>query len=756
MSLKTYFSKRHFRKSPEPSRNQVKKREKKLVFVIQKHAARSLHYDFRLEMGGVLKSWAVPKGPSLNPQDKRLAIMVEDHPYAYKDFEGIIPSGYGAGSVEIWDKGTYTIEGKEKDQTQTLLKKGLKKGEVRFTLEGTKMKGEFVLVRMKGEKNQWLLIKGKEKGHKMPKSPSPMLCTLLEKPFDSKEWIFEIKWDGYRALAEVNGEDVFLYSRNFQSFNARFPDVVEELKRLKIHAIFDGEIVATDKKGVPHFQLLQNASHQLSDIHYHMFDLLFLNGEDLREKPLRMRKKLLQKLLKRSKATHLHYVDHVEEKGKAFFKTAVSHGLEGIIGKEKNSLYESKRSKKWVKIRSNQEQEVVICGFTKPRGGRKGFGSLILGVFKGKTLRFAGHVGTGFDENTLKELKAKLSRLKQKKSPFKKTPQTNEEVTWVKPQMICQVSFKEWTAEGQMRQPVFKGLREDKKAQEVIQEKEAFTHVDKMYFPKEKITKKQVLHYYETIAPYLLPYIKDRPQSLKRFPEGIKGITFFQKNLTHYPEWIETVKIAHATKKVNYLLIQDKESLLYAVNLGCIELHPFLCRTPHLDRPDFLVFDLDPVGVSFETVIEVAQVLHGVLKNCGIESLCKTSASRGLHVLVPLGAKYSFEEAKNFAHLIALHVHQKIPALTSLERSPSKRRKKVYLDYLQNSPHQTIVAPYSLRAKEGAPVSTPLEWKEVKKGLNPRGFTLFNTLKRLKKKGDLLKPLLGKGVSLEKALKKLS
>jgi bifunctional non-homologous end joining protein LigD len=478
--LKKYLKKRNLKKSKEPAAK-IGKRKGELRFVVQKHAARRLHYDFRLEVDGVLKSWAVPKGPSINPRQRRLAIEVEDHPLEYKDFEGVIPEGYGAGKVMVWDKGTYAVEGK--GDSEKLAREGLKKGSLHFTLEGKKLHGDFALVKLKDRENQWLLIKRKDE---------------------------------------------------------------------------------------------------------------HVSNEDITEKD----------------------------------RSAVS--------------------------------------------------------------------------------KRKLEEIGEKK-----------------------------------------------KSSKFLKEYAFLSNIDKMYWPKEKITKGQLLNYYAQMAPMILPYLKDRPESLRRFPDGITGNSFFQKNLNHKLPWVKTVEVKEHEKKINYLLINDVRNLLYAVNLGCIELHPFSSRYQSLNNPDFLVLDLDPVDVSFDRVIETAQAIHEVLEEIGVPNYCKTSGGRGMHVCVPLRAKYSYKEAKYFALLIATIVHNNHPSFTSLERLPAKRRKKVYIDCFQNNPGQTIAAPYCVRAKPGAPVSMPLDWKEVEKRLNPLDFTIFNALKRVEKKGDLCTGLLNQSVNLKEVIQKL-
>lgn len=792
MSLKKYLSKRKLKESHEPPAKIPKQKKGELHFVVQKHAASRLHYDLRLEVDGVLKSWAVPKGPSLDPSIKHLAIQVEDHPYDYCNFEGIIPRGYGAGTVMIWDQGTYTVDDASRRQSEALIREGLKKGAVHFTLNGEKLKGRFSLVKLKTGRDEWILIKTKDEfaskeeiiqkdrsvvsgknieeisgktTKERPHALKPMLCTLIDQPFDSTEWLFEIKLDGFRALAELNGKKVEIYSRNLQTFNERFPQLVQHLKALNLDAVLDGEIVALDAKGVSHFQWLQNDRTE-ENIYFYVFDILYLKGRDLRSLPLIERKSILKNILKNDSA--IRYLDHIEDFGKKFFQACKKQGLEGIIGKKKESSYATgERSKAWVKIKAELRQEAVICGFTEPKRSRKNFGALIIGVYKNNVLHFAGHVGGGFTEKKLEEVKDLLSPYITKKCPFQTPPKTNTSVTWVEPRFICEVKFKEWTTGGNMRMPIFLGMRADKpvravklekkmKTQKLVSEKYDFiTHPDKLYWEQEQITKGDVLHYYESIAPFILPYLKDRPESLKRFPNGISEKSFFQKNLTTPPEWLKTTKVIHHDKTVNYMMIQDVRSLLFAVNLGCIEIHPWFSRIQNLENPDFLIFDLDPEDVPFDHVVETAQALHALLDAIQVPSYCKTSGGRGLHIGVPLKALYTYEQAKQFAELIALLVHQKLPQIISLERSPKRRQKRVYIDCYQNNFGQTLAAPYSLRAKPGAPVATPLEWKEVKKGLDPAQYTLFNTLERLKKKGDLFKPLLQKGIHLEKSLKRL-
>jgi bifunctional non-homologous end joining protein LigD len=947
MGLKEYKAKRKFKNTPEPEGKVEKKESEKLRFVIQKHHASHLHYDFRLEMEGVLKSWAIPKGPSMNPADKRLAMMVEDHPIEYGSFEGIIPAGnYGAGTVMIWDEGTYEpLEKEEGEDDEKALRRGLKQGNLKFIMHGQKLNGAFALVRTKRTEkgNDWLLIKKKDdystdqdisakdksvktkrtldqikeqsgKGatvwhssrdhaevvipdgaskSSFPHEVAPMMASLADSAFDSNDWLFEIKWDGFRAISEINFNEVSIYSRNLLSFNERFPTVVEELESLGIQAVLDGEICAVDEIGKAEFQLIQNYQRTgKGNIIYYVFDLLYYNGYDLKEVPLIERKNLLRQIIPNGSSV-IKFSDHIIGKGKDFFALAKKQNLEGIVGKKLNSsYYEGTRGKEWLKIKVVCEQEAVVAGYTKPRGGRKNFGALVLGVYEGDRLVYIGHSGGGFDLKSLLETYSKLKSLETSECPFESIPKTNMPVTWVKPQLVCQVKFQEWTNEGLMRQPIFLGLRDDKSPKEVkreistitidknektkrsneakiktktsnvksktknkenrrssrskrksseegsqgtdgkslknrraiplrnnnefLNEGEAlveqskkqtelskelleqshqllsgpkkglknkklllnshfltddhidaevtidgevlkFTNLKKVFWPKEGYTKQDLLEYYHSIASYILPYLKDRPESLRRNPNGHLE-SFFQKDMPkNTPSWIETIQIysESVNKDINYMLCQDEAALLYMVNLGCIEINPWLSRSQALDNPDYIAIDLDPQDVPFEHVIEVAQGVKEVLDQGRIDGYCKTSGSRGLHIYIPLDAKYDYEQAKTFGEIIANLVHQKMPKITSLERSPSRRKNKIYLDYLQNRKGQTLAAPYCVRPKPGATVSTPLEWEEVKPGLDPSEFTIKTIVARLKEKGDLFNGVLSKGVDITKALNSL-
>ncbi|MBA2728321.1 MAG: DNA ligase D [Parachlamydiaceae bacterium] len=810
MSLKEYHSKRDFKETAEPKGQKSKTSIPSFNFCVQKHAARNLHYDFRLEYRGVLLSWAVPKGPSMNPKDKRLAIHVEDHPLEYQYFEGTIPKGeYGAGTVEIWDHGTYTVpESKPGKDTNEKMSLGLAKGHLEIILAGKKLKGHFVIQKLKKDDpsdKSWLLIKmgdeyavedsdtensksltpvSKKKTQKIPTFISPMLATLVPEAFNGNEWLFEIKWDGYRGLAWLDAGKVKLMSRNELDLSAKFPSIIKELKKMPGQAIFDGELVVLDSEGKSQFQLMQNYQKTgKGALYYYVFDLLFKDGMDLRDLPLIERKEILKKTLSSVPLEFVRYSDHVMKSGNDFFKKAVQKHLEGVVGKSINSTYQSRRSRDWVKIKSSLRQEVVIGGFTDPRGSRKKFGALLVGIYgKDKKLQYSGHVGGGFTETLLQDTYDQLKPLIQTKSPFNVEPKPNMPVTWVKPSLVCEVSFAEWTQDNIMRQPIFQGLRIDKSPKAVSKESPevvpsessvradskrakgkmdnekdlVLSHQDKIYWPKEKYTKGDLLEYYREIAPFILPYLKDKPLMLHRFPNGINGMDFYQKDINFSsPEWIKTYPIKHEEKTDTYIIIDSLKSLLFAVNLGSIELHPFISNIKNLNNPDFCVIDLDPLDISFDKVVEAALVTHKILDNIGVKNFCKTSGLTGLQILIPLKGKYSFEQSKQFAEIIVSYVHQELPAFTSMERSPAKRAKKIYLDFLQNRFAQTIVSPYSVRPASFAPVSTPLLWEEVSKKLNPKDFNIKTVPARVHDMGDLLKPILSASTNIGQALTKL-
>jgi bifunctional non-homologous end joining protein LigD len=816
MALGKYFSKRNFGQTPEPKGSVKKAGSKRLRFVVQEHHASSLHYDFRLELDGVLKSWAVPKGPSMNPEDKHLAVHVEDHPYEYRTFEGVIPKGsYGAGKVIVWDEGFYEPRQASNDP-QAELRKGLDKGHLTFILRGDKLQGEFALIKMHGsDENAWLLVKKGDEfaededitqedtsvksGKKVdevdtstapslqayPKVASPwpvqpMLCTLVDQPFSDPEWLFEIKWDGYRAIASKKDDTYRLYSRAETDFSTHYPPVFAALRKLKHDVILDGEIAVIDKEGRSHFELLQNWRHdEIGTLAYYVFDILWYDGRDIRDMPLIERKQLLKTVVPEGSA--IRYSDHVEADGLGLFKQMQAQHLEGIIAKQATSPYsEHRRGNSWLKVKTHLRQEVVIGGFTEPRGGRKYLGSLLVGVYDDKDLVYTGHSGGGIPDNQRKLLREKLERLERKTSPFLTEPKPNAPVHWVKPEIVCEMSFSEWTSEGYMRHPTFEGLRTDKQSYQVHKErarsvratkakesimpipaahkKFEFTHLDKVFFPKHKYTKGDLIEYYRAIGPYILPYLKDRPLSLLRQPGGITDKGFFQKNMEHLPDWVPSTDIYSDSNEADlHWMVGGKiETLLYAVQLGSIEINPWNSRIGHLDKPDWAVIDLDPEGtITFKDVVTVALTVKEVCDEWQIPCYPKTSGKTGIHIFIPMQAKYGYEQVKNFAHLLVLEVNKRQPKLTSVERMPAKRPNKIYLDFLQNREGQTLAAPYSVRPTPDATVSTPLRWEEVIHKLKPTDFTIKNIRKRLDKVGDLWEPVLGKGVNISQLLEHL-
>lgn len=930
MSLSLYRKKRKFSQTPEPEgKEQASKGV--LRFVIQKHDASSVHYDFRLEMEGVLKSWAVPKGPSLNPKDRRLAMMVEDHPLDYRTFEGVIPEGnYGAGTVIVWDEGTYEpagVEGLGVKEQEKLLLEGLKSGSLKIVLHGQKVKGLFTLFQLRRDKEEksWLLVKkeddfsgnrditeenhsvrsgktlsevaaaaGAELNHPeedlrksitrakkakpakaakaaapvkktapaasvyprkksshikallgenmslareadMPVGVVPMLATLVDDPFDNSGWIYEIKWDGYRAIAHVLDGEVELISRNGKPFTDRYKPVAEALSQLKVSAVFDGEIVAVDDRGLANFQLLQNwMNTPEAHLQFFIFDILWLDGYDVTALPLTERKALLQKVLPQDHEI-LKYSDHVVGKGNDFFRAALDGGLEGIMAKRGDSAYQiGVRTADWLKIKVNQRQEVIIAGFTEPRNTRKFFGALLLGAYNPEgELVYVGHTGSGFNKKSLEAIHKKLQPLVVDECPFKKCPKSNMPATWVKPRLVCEIKFTEWTKDWIARHPIFMGLRTDKRAKEVRIEKSkniasmvkksapaskavpkksaakkaapkkaaakkaapakasaqkkspvktktsglqvsltggvdqsivvgkqqlGLTSLDKVYWPKEGTRKIDLVNHYLRMAPFILPYMLDRPQSMHRYPNGINAPGFYQKDVKgKVPNWTQKhTDFSESTGvEVDYLVCKDEATLIYMANLGCIEMHPWHSRVQSVDNPDWCLIDLDPEGISFDKVIDCAHVVREVLESIGAVGYPKTSGSTGLHIYIPLGAQYTYDQSRQLAELVVTLVNGEIPDYTSIERNPAKRKNKIYLDFLQNSETQTAVAPYSLRPKPGVPVSTPLHWDEVEKGLTPTTWHINNIWDRVRSEGDLFKGVLGKGINLEKVLQKL-
>jgi bifunctional non-homologous end joining protein LigD len=908
MSLEKYAEKRDFTKTAEPKAGLSKDKDH-LMFVIQKHDASRLHYDFRLEMDGVLKSWAVPKGPSTDPKTKRLAMMVEDHPFDYRNFEGIIPQGeYGGGTVIVWDEGTYEpieeIKGK-KAQEKALLKQ-LKAGSIKIKLHGEKLHGEYALVKTHGMgENGWLLIKHNDKfasttditkkdksvlssktiesmektsekvwqhGHEedveepkkgskkkvqaerinevvdpasadealvasdeidveglikaapksaIPENIQPMKATLVDEPFDDPNWLYEVKWDGYRAIANINKGEANIISRNNKTFNEKFYSIHKLLKKWKLNAVLDGEILVLNDKGISDFGALQNwRSEADGELVFYVFDILWYEGKNLMGLPLNQRQAILKAILPTDN-DHIRQSKVFNASGVDFFNAAERMGLEGIIAKKASSTYTSDlRSREWLKIKVHQRQEVIIAGFTKNAGTSKSFSALVLGVYDNGILRYVGKVGTGFSDKLQKEMMAQFKLLITDKSPFDVEPDVDKpsrfrpkrmgaKPTWLKPELVCEVAYAEVTSDGVFRQASFKGMRIDKKAKDVILEmpkdtnetveeadKQApskethnqvvmppkdkdrktllnptdetqvrkicghelkFTHLSKVYWPEDNVTKRDMFNYYYQVAEYILPYLKDRPMSLNRFPNGIHGSSFYQKDVTgKAPDWV-TKTFPYTTSEgehKEYLVGSDESYLLWMASLGCIEMNPWFSRVQSPDNPDYCVIDLDPDKNTFDQVVEAALEVKKVLDAIDVPSYPKTSGSTGMHIYIPLDAKYSYDQSQMFAKIIVQLVHKQIPDYTSLERMVSNRKGKMYLDFLQNRPGATIAGPYSLRPKVGATVSMPLTWDEVKPGLTMKDFTIFNSIDRLKETGDLFKGVLGKGIDLEKTIKK--
>jgi bifunctional non-homologous end joining protein LigD len=615
-----------------------------------------------------------------------------------------------------------------------------------------------------------------------------MLASETDQAFDDEDWVFEIKWDGYRAIAEKNRSGISLYSRNGLNFLHTYAPVAEELKRIEPDAIIDGEIVVLNEEGNPDFQLLQHyADNKERPLQYYVFDLIELNRQDTTALPLLDRKELLKKIIPKSEI--IKYADHVQEHGKSFFEVSKEKNLEGILAKNATShYYPGRRTREWLKIKNHKSLEAIIAGYTEAAGARKFFGALVLAIKKGKGLQYIGHTGTGFNHASLKEMYGKLQRLVTDKSPFKERIKTNMPVTWVKPEMICEVKYSEITADGKLRHPVFLRLRDDKKINEVNtitpatakkqqkipgdnpqptervftygKEKLKATNLNKVFFPANGITKGDVINYYLSMADHILPYLKGRPESLLRNPNGINSKAFFQKDAAgNAPAFVKHRKVySESTKKqIDYILCDNKATLTYLNNLGCIEVNPWHSTVENLDKPDYLIIDIDPSEKnSFSQVIEAANVVREVLDKAGASCYCKTSGASGLHVFVPTGKRYSYRQVKDFAYIVCMIAQEQLKDFTTLERNLQKRgNQHIYMDYLQNRKGQTIASVYSLRPREAATVSAPLLWKEVKIGLVPGQFTIFNMAARIKKQGDIFKGILGAGIDLEKCLKKM-
>ncbi len=832
-ALAAYRHKRDPQRTPEPFGGSPRGGPPR--FVVQQHAARRLHYDLRLEMGGVLKSWAVPLGPSVKPEEKRLAVQVEDHPLEYADFEGVIPPGnYGAGPVIVWDTGTYRLGAPDDPLEQ------LARGRLEVEFFGYKMRGWWTLVRMARTERNWLLIKkagpgsgdeeltaryphsvrsgltidemreparrlqaiaarlqaaGAPRGDVSARTQAFMLATPAIRPFSHPGWIFEVKYDGVRVLTERRGETVTLIGRSGQAVTDRYPEIAEALRWLPVtRVLLDGEIVAFDAHGRPSFQrlqarmLLRRRADVAAAVHTHpvvaiFFDCLAVEGHDLRRLPLLERKACLRLVV--PPLGVVRYGDHVAEHGDAFYDLVCEQRLEGIVAKRAASLYVPGRSGEWVKIKCVRRQEFVIGGYTLPRGARRFFGALHLGLYDHEgRLTYVSKVGSGFDDATLARVWEALRPLTRATSPFASGAPTGRIHRWVEPRLVCEVRFAEWTQDGGLRHPVFLGLRPDRTPEECRREEPAdagvgsaaivaasdhgptdvapprvrVTNATKVFWPREGYTKGDLIAYYEAVAPLVLPYLKDRPVVLTRYPDGIAGKSFFQKDAPAFvPAWVRTARIysAEAEREIRYVIVDDVDTLRYVANLGAIPLHIWASRVGSLDRPDWLVLDLDPKDAPFTDCVAVARGLHRMLEELALPHYVKTSGGSGLHVLVPLGARYTYEEARTFARLLALLAVEAAPAIATVARPLGARGGRVYVDVGQNGHGRTIVAPFSLRPLPGAPVSCPLRWSEVTARLTPARFTLATVPQRFASLPDPLAPVLREAIDLADALARL-
>ena len=797
--LARYNEMRDFELTDEPS-GAVQRSESGRSFVIQKHDATRLHYDFRLEHEGVLWSWAVPKGPSLSPKQKRLAVQTEDHPVDYRDFEGTIPDGeYGGGPVIVWDRGTWEPIG-EPDAM-------MKKGRIDFVVHGEKLHGRFVLVRLneedkQGRKKTWLLIKrddehvkeGKaaEIVERMPKSVltgktiddivkgvtkkppafgsiAPQLATLVDDVPGTQgkskgEWVYEIKYDGYRSIATLDHGKVQMASRNGKDWTKPFERIANALAHVRAQtAVFDGEVAYVKEDGRTDFQMLQNALHGgqgASQLVYFVFDLLHLDGEDLRDLPLLERKDKLRTILAGEKPP-LMMGDHTSENGAAFFEQACKIGLEGIIAKKADGPYHSGRGKDWVKVKCQNRQELVIVGFTKPKGSRSGIGALLLGVqdekTKKKQLRFAGKVGTGFSQKSLDELSERLGAMIVDEPMVEGAPRMKD-ATWVRPELVCQVRFTEWTRDGALRHPAFEGLRDDKPASKVTRDHaeqvpkapapsktksrsrskgEALviggvkiSNADRVMDPKSGVTKGDLVRWAEIAGPLLLPYAKNRPLMLVRatgafgeWSQSNKGpkSMFVQK---HGGRGLLESIARDQVEGEEVLLMKRPEDMIVLAQNTAVEIHGWGSRMPKYENPDWIVFDLDPdQGLAFSKVVDAAILLRDELAKLGLVSFVKTTGGKGLHVVVPLTPKEDWEVVKGFAGAVATAMAKSAPRSFVATMSKAARTGKIFVDWFRNGQGATAVLPYSARAREGAPVAMPVAWKDLPK-IDPLDFTV--------------------------------
>jgi len=829
MSLQHYRRKRDFAKTPEPEGHAAARRQQGLRFVVHKHAARQLHYDFRLELDGALASWAVPKGPSLDPAEKRLAVHVEDHPLEYAGFEGVIPERqYGAGSVVIWDAGTWIPDGDPR--------RAYRDGHLRFALAGKKLRGRWSLVRMKGRgepKEPWLLIKERDDearpGHgadllalapesvksrrtvediaagrrrarpsvaaaraktrrsntsDRPGSPAalpprlaPELATLVAAPAaDAAGWLYELKFDGYRILARMDAKGVRLYSRNAIDWTDRFPGIARDLAARDLGpAWLDGEVCVLDSRGRPSFSALQRAlSGEGRPMLYFVFDAPYLHGRDLRSLPLSERRSALERALGKPGArSSLRFSAALSGNGREVLAEACRNGLEGVIGKRADSPYRERRTRDWIKLKCRQRQEFVVVGYSSPAGSRHGFGSLLLGVHEaGGKLRYAGRVGTGFDDATLADIANKLARLRRDDPPLANPPRGRlaRGVEWVEPRLVAEVSFAEWTGDGLVRQASFQGLREDKPQAEVKRERVqsashgrkrtdppgprvrtsssrdplpavadvTITHPDRVVFPDPHVTKLMVAEYYAQVAPRLLPHLADRPVSIVRCPEGTERQCFYQKHAGQATiPGMRSAMIEDGNGRHPYLVAETVKALAGLAQMNVIELHVWGARVASIERPDTLVLDLDPdPALPWARVVAAARLVRALLRELGLDPFVKTTGGHGLHVVLPLVGRHGWDPVKAFARSISVHLAGTLPDQFTATMGKEHRRGRIFVDYLRNARGATAVVPYSLRARPGATVATPLSWDELSAKVPPSQFTIATIPARIARKGD--------------------
>lgn len=802
--LAKYREKRQAGRTPEPFGGEVVVGGS--IFVVQKHDARALHWDLRLEMDGVLLSWAVPKGPSPNQADKRLAMQTEDHPLEYAEFEGIIPEGeYGAGPMIVWDKGRW-------DPVEDP-RAGLAKGKLLFDLYGHKLMGRWTLVKTKAAPNSWLLIKERD-GHMDPEGSTEgypddsiysgltvddfarvderaealaeraaelgaperevraakvdlMLASSEEEPFSRDGWVFELKYDGYRLLGERVAREPFLRSRAGHDLTHTFPEIARAVRGLPYEGIvLDGEVVVHDAEGLPSFSKLQKRGRILNRADalraavelpavYYAFDLLALEGHDLRPLPLLARKELLREVL--PTVGPIRYSDHIPVQGEAVYQQVQAMGLEGVVGKKADAPYRGGRSPNWVKVRTVQVEDFVVVGWTEPQGSRSGFGALHVAQWDGDDLLCLGSVGSGFTDAQLDSIHAQLLAREVGASPC-----TAGEVPkgkahhWVRPELVAEVKYKELTDQGMVRQASFSRMRDDKPAAECLLRGAAapderrepaavrvaedrtvpFSNLDKVFWPEEGYTKGDLIEYHRFVAEWMLPYLEDRPLVMTRYPDGIHGKSFYQKDAPPFaPEWIRRVTLwsEGSERELSYFVAEDLESLLYVVNLGTIPFHVWSSRVSSLATPDWCILDLDPKEAPFEHVVQVARTLHDVCEEIGLPSFPKTSGSSGIHVLVPLGGKLTFEQCKTLGELLARVAVAERTDIATLTRNPERRDGKVYVDFLQNGHGKLLAAPFTVRPRAGATVSAPLKWTEVKKGLTIEAHTIASVPARMRR-----------------------